>query len=578
MKTSLKIVLALLISLLTISEIPFLSSSTSPSPVYAQTTGAGISLTVTASKSEVVPGTAVSYLYNATNTGEVALTGNITDATFGAVGSFVNLQPGGWVGFNVTHVITMTTSNVATAYGFDGAGQLVMDSDSAFVQVRIPYAGISLTKTPSATDVVSGSAVSFLYNATNTGETALTGAIYDDVFGSVGSFVNLQPGGWVAYNVTHVLTQSVFNTATVYGVDVFGHNVTDSASAFVEVRVPSISVEKTGSPEEQLAPGTITWNVTVTNTGAVPLNAVNITDTRHGYLGSIETLNPDQTIFFVIVETGLPPGTYNDSATAAGAYDFGTVNDFDDASVIVKPIYVRKEFSEVEVLCEGEAAGFDATLDSPTQVTVQGLKSGPYLYFNVTYYFENSLNFLGEDFDGQAHTFTLWDKWGGNLLALGSKPASFNPAKNGPNANRLTLEDGSSFKIDPKLNGPDSYRGYIGEGLDISDLASQGEAWITMHLGDQQGDTNPGKGKGSNKDGKSYDTDVVWYIGELGVDESATISLIIAPGKNPAGQLQFSSPGCTVINTGPVVRAHSANYENFLYAVKGNSLTVFVVR
>jgi len=229
-------------------------------------------------------------------------------------------------------------------------------------------------------------------------------------------------------------------------------------------------------------------------------------------------------------------------------------------------------------LCEGKAAGFDATLVSPTQVTVNGLQSGPYVYFNVTYYFENSLNFLGDSFDGQAHSFTLWDKWGGNILALGSKPTSFNPTKNGPDANRLTLEDSSSFKIDAKLAGPDSYRIYIGEGLDISNLASQGDAWISMHLGDKQGGTNPGKGKGSSKDGKSYDTDVVWYIGELGVDESATLSLIIAPGKNPGGQLQFSSPGCTVINTGPVIRAYCGTYENFLYSVEGNSLRVYVVR
>ena len=439
-------------------------------------------------------------------------------------------------------------------------------------------AGISLTKTPSANDVVSGSPVSFLYNATNTGTTDLTGAIYDDVFGPVGYFVNLAPGGWVGFNVSHVLTESIFNTATAYGVDEFGQNVTDFASAFVQVRVPTISVEKTCSPEEQLAPGTITWNVTVTNTGAIPLTAVNVTDTRHGYLGSIGTLNPSQTIFFVIVETGLPPGTYYDSATAVGAYEFGTVSDSDDASCVVKPVYVRKEFTEVEVLSEGKAAGFDATLVNSTQVTVNGLKSGPYVYFNVTYYFENSLNFLGDNFDGQAHSFTLWDKWGGNLLALGSKPASFNPTKNGPNANRLTLTDGSTFKIDARLTGSDSYRGYIGEGLDISDLASQGEAWITMHLGDQQGGTNPGKGKGSRKDEKSYDADVVWYIGELGADESATLSLIIAPGKNPGGQLQFSSPGCTVINTGPVVRAYDAAYEDFLYAGEGNRLTVFVVR
>ena len=475
MKTSLKIALALLLTLLAITEIPFLSISPFSSPVYAQTT----------------------------------------------------------------------------------------------------IAGIVLTKTPSVTDAVSGSPVSFLYNATNTGTTDLTGAIYDDVFGPVGSFVNLAPGGWVGYNITHVLTESVFNTAWAYGVDEFGNNVTDSASAFVQVRTPSITVQKTCSPEEQLAPGTITWNVTVTNTGIIPLTSVNVTDSRHGYLGSIGTLNSGQTIFFVIVETDLPPDTYYDNATVFGAYEFGTVSDWDDASCVVKPVNVRKEFTEVDVLSEGKTAGFDATLVSPTQVNVTGLKSGPYIYFNVTYYFENSLNFLGDNFDGQAHKFLLWDKWGSNLLSLGSVPVAFDPSKG---VSALTLADGSEFTIDPKAKGAGTYRGYIGDGLDISDLASQGNAWIKMHLGDQQSGTNPGKGKVS-KDGQSYDTDVVWDMGEVGVNQNATLSLIIAPGMNPGRQLEFTSSGCKVINSGPLLRSYDNNYndEELLYAVKGtNTLSVYV--
>jgi hypothetical protein len=92
-----------------------------------------------------------------------------------------------------------------------------------------------LTKTPSATKVVIGTPVSYLYNATNTGETALTGGIYDDQFGLVGSFVNLQPGGWVGFNVTHIITEDTTNTATAWGVDQFGSNVTDTATITVEV-------------------------------------------------------------------------------------------------------------------------------------------------------------------------------------------------------------------------------------------------------------------------------------------------------------------------------------------------------
>ena len=112
---------------------------------------------------------------------------------------------------------------------------MLIVSSSSFQAKAQLQADISLTKTPSATRVVNGTAVSYLYNATNTGETALTGSIYDDQFGAVGNFVDLQPGGWVGFNVTHIITQNTTNIATVFGVDTYGQNVTDTDTATVLV-------------------------------------------------------------------------------------------------------------------------------------------------------------------------------------------------------------------------------------------------------------------------------------------------------------------------------------------------------
>jgi hypothetical protein len=58
------------------------------------------------------------------------------------------------------------------------------------------------------------------------------------------------------------------------------------------------------------------------------------------------------------------------------------------------------------------------------------------------------------------------------------------------------------------------------------------------------------------------------------------MTLYVAPGMNPGGKLQFSSPGCMYINTGPRVRAYDGpEYldEEFLWAVsKTNQLEVCV--
>ena len=84
-----------------------------------------------------------------------------------------------------------------------------------------------------------------------------------------------------------------------------------------------------------------------------------------------------------------------------------------------------------------------------------------------------------------------------------------------------------------------------------------------LHTGDQQGKTNLGgkendkgkSGKDTTSDGNSYDVDIAWEIGWLEDEEEATLTIYVAPGLNPAGKLEFTSEGCTEINTGPVLRA-----------------------
>lgn len=142
-------------------------------------------------------------------------------------------------------------------------------------------------------------------------------------------------------------------------------------------------------------------------------------------------------------------------------------------------------------------------------------------------------------------------------MALPSPPEAFDPE-----TNTVALENGDSFEINPQ-----GYKSYLGEGIPLTDC-SGGSAWITPHTGDQQEQTNPGKGRGTQKDGKSYDADVRWEIGWLAPGEARELVIYIAPGKNPGHKLLFSTPGCYWINTGPRVRVYGdSGYEDFLYAI-----------
>lgn len=197
---------------------------------------------------------------------------------------------------------------------------------------------------------------------------------------------------------------------------------------------------------------------------------------------------------------------------------------------------------------------------------VTQLKTGPTIWWVVTYTVTNK--------DIIGHYYIVWDKWGGNLMVLNSTPTAFDPVKN-----KLTLSDpvkgNNPFTIDYS-----GYSKYIALNGDFTKHATKGQAYVTLHTGDQQQGTNPGKGKGTSNDGMSYDLDLNWTIGYLGPGETATLTIIVAPGMNPGGQSEFTSTGINVINTGPVVRVYSDNTfanNKFLYTVPiTNQLTVYV--
>ena len=224
--------------ILIVSSLSFVEAQPSNPALTVNKTGKPIT--------QLAPGT-ITWNITVTNTGDVPLTGiNVTDSIHGYLGSVSSLSVGQTIFFVIieSNLPPDTYYNEATAYGYYAPlEKTVSDSDEIECIVRVPRAGILLTKTPSKTKVVSGSVVSYLYNVTNTGETALTGGIVDDVYGSVGNFVNLAPGGWVGFNVSHAISVDTTNVATAFGVDSFGANVTDSATNIVQVYSPTVTIE-----------------------------------------------------------------------------------------------------------------------------------------------------------------------------------------------------------------------------------------------------------------------------------------------------------------------------------------------
>ena len=473
------------------------------------------------------------------------------------------LKDGGTVTITIPVVATTTGDqlNYAEYTAYPENSVLINTYASCSTPVYDP--GIDLTKTADPVKILSGASVTFTYVVENTGDLDLTVEIVDDQFGTIVSGESLLVGQTKTFTYTTTIADDITNVATATGTHQLG-SVSDMDSASVDVKYPDISVTKTCSPETQLPLGIITWTIVVENTGDIDLT-VTVVDSLHGTVFGPATIAVGGSETIEITDEDLPAGEYTNTVTATGVHQLGEVTDTDSATCTVEELYLK------QFVNSGAFGGF-----TPPTISCNGLcsvvyelHSGPRIWWQVDYYFENSEEYLGDEFDGEGHYFILWDKWGGNLMALPSQPTAFDDK-----TNTVTLQNGDIFKIDYN-----EYKKYVDEGIELTDSAG-GSAWITLHTGDQQEGTNPGNGKGSNgKDGKSYDTDVRWEIGWLEPGESRTLTLYIAPGKNPGGKLQFSSPGCYYINTGPRVRVYAdAGYEDFLYAIdRTNRLRVIVL-
>ena len=271
------------------------------------------------------------------------------------------------------------------------------------------------------------------------------------------------------------------------------------------------------------------------------------------FINMVDSYTPSTSAGWAMVNDALANG----AGFVPGPCEVIAVICYPEEETQITIIELRKCYTK-QFTASGAFDGFtvpEISTDGRSSVVFE-LHSGPRIWWEVTYYFKN---------EGEGNYFILWDKWGGNLMALDSPPVAFDS-----DTNVVTLENNETFSINPRLGATeDGYKGYIHPYLNISDLASQGSAFITGHIGDQQQGTNPGRGIGSHpKGGKSYDADVRWEIGWLDEGEDAWLKIYIAPGKNPGGKLQFSSPDCYCINTGPRVRAYAdSGYEDFLYAI-----------
>ncbi len=127
------------------------------------------------------------------------------------------------------------------AYASDGTGTPNNFRETDFKEITVQVAqpansSINLTKTPSQTQVTSGTSVTYTYVVTNTGGTTLTNvSVSDDILGSIGGPITLDAGASQTFTKSQVITANTTNIGTASGTDPSNTIVTSSATATVTV-------------------------------------------------------------------------------------------------------------------------------------------------------------------------------------------------------------------------------------------------------------------------------------------------------------------------------------------------------
>src|SRR5207249_3689904 len=142
------------------------------------------SITVTKSNpDDVCTGGEVTYDYTITNNSdEFVWTGTLVDDQLGDVGGgTITLAPGETQSFSANANISGTVTNVVTGSGTFDDPDTTAASDTDTATVSSHDCSITITKTPSLTQVCNGDTVSYSYTVTNNSDVFdWTGDVVDD--------------------------------------------------------------------------------------------------------------------------------------------------------------------------------------------------------------------------------------------------------------------------------------------------------------------------------------------------------------------------------------------------------------
>ncbi|SDY09430.1 conserved repeat domain-containing protein [Amycolatopsis xylanica] len=352
------------------------ASADAPVPVVAP----AITIEKSASPETIHAGDTVTWTIKVTNTGDTPLQSIKTtdDTTTACSRSLTNLNPGGSETYTCTANPSETTTNTVnvTASDFFG-GPPVTATDSATVTVLSP--ALSITKEASPRVVRAGDEITFTIAVTNTGDVPLTGVtVTDDRTPSCAKTIGtLLPKQSQTHTCTAKAPDSGFtNTATATGKDPLAKEVKVTADAAVEVIHPSVSIVKDAAPAVVRSGDTVTYTITVTNTGDATLTGVAVADARIPACDkTLGTLQPKATQTYTCTTVAGEQGFTNTAKVTGTDPTNRPVDATDDATfTVTHPAITLAKDVTGGPFREGDTVPFQLTVTNTGDVPLTGVQ------------------------------------------------------------------------------------------------------------------------------------------------------------------------------------------------------------
>jgi uncharacterized repeat protein (TIGR01451 family) len=377
----------------------------------------GIEVLKIADPTKIHVGESVTYSYVVTNTGDTVLTDIQVDDRVGSLivcspdepaskenGDSDNLfEPDEVWTYTCTKTLDDTTNNEVTVSGqpSDESGNpwshIPRESDSDTASVVVIDPDVSIGKTPSADKVNPGDTVTYTYRVENTGDDPLAfdaGDVTDSACGPVTgpetdilTIGLLDPGEEWVFTCTKQLNMDTTNWVTVTVTDTLHTPISATSSAFVDVVIAGVDLEKTANKYTIHTGDLVTYTYTVSNTSTGPtdvLTDVEVTDDHctpefvSGDTDGDDELDKGELWIYECVTDTLDVTTKNTAQATAIVSDTGrTVSDTASVNVVVlHPAITVTKSANRTVVRSGGVVEYTYLVENPGDTPLSAVTVG----------------------------------------------------------------------------------------------------------------------------------------------------------------------------------------------------------